>query len=119
MRNTDQAQPIDAGEVPRIAGVEWQLVSHCRGRDQRIGSSGGLAPRATQRRGDASKNPCRGRVERDRIEIRLRLLQVRLPRRSFVFGTGDERPNRQLCECNGGYRRLSRQDTRIGKARKE
>jgi hypothetical protein len=56
------------------------LASAVAGDHRVVRASGCCASTAPKRRGDLAERSGRGRVERDRIEIGLRLLQVRLPR---------------------------------------
>ena len=61
-----------------------------------VSSRRGLAARATQRSGDLAERPRRIGVERQRVEVRLGLLQVREPSCAFGLVRGDERTNREL-----------------------
>ena len=97
MGDGDHFQTVDPGEIVRIAGIDRQAIHQGRSRDHRIaGASGALTPAAAQRRGDLPKGSSCDRVERDRVEITLGLLQMR----SLVVGMRHQRSNGKFAEGN-------------------
>lgn len=75
----DDIEAVYSSEVIRITCVHWQAVGKSGGGDHRVvRTSAGLATALSQRRGDSAKCPRGLCIERQRIEVCLGLLKVRL-----------------------------------------
>ena len=96
-------------EVIRVAGVQGKAVSHGRRCNHRVVGAGvDLSAGAPQRRGHSAEGPCGGGVERQRIEIGLGLLEVRLTRGTLRISRCHQGPDGKLRECHGRDERLLR-----------
>ncbi len=114
-RHGHDVEAVDPAEVSGVAGVHGRPVGDRHRGDHRVvGPCRRLAPRPAQGRGDLPERPRRGRVERQRGEVRLRLLQVGLTRGPLALVAGDQRADRQLGERDRRDHRLAREDRRVG-----
>ena len=94
VRNSDDLEALDAFEVIGIAGVDCEPVCEGRGRDHGvIGPSCRLAADPSKRRRDLAECSCCAGVERQGVEVRFRLLEVRLPCSAYILVHGNQRPN--------------------------
>ena len=109
MWNGDDLEAVDAGEIARVARVHRQVVGQ-RGRgDHRVERARRQLASGTPRRGDLSKSASGASVEHERIEVRLRLLEMSLASGPFRLRAGDERSDGQLGERHDADQRLERQ----------
>ena len=112
-------------KVIRVARINRNVFGKSRGRDQRVvRPSRRLAASNPQRRCHSAERACGIRSERNRLEVGLGLLQMRLTRDSFPwrasdvwaygqFGQGDCADDRVRGKC-GRVRELTQQDHRGG-----
>ena len=103
MKDRDEVEPLDTGEVLRIAGMQWQPVCNCDSGNHCVVSPGcRLAPGSAKRRRDPPKGPGGIGIEWQRIEGGFGLLKMREARFPFMFSSGHQRANRQLGQGDGG-----------------
>jgi hypothetical protein len=89
-----QDETRDPGEVIGVAGVEREPVGDRRRSNERVERHGGRLPsRPAQRGGDLAEGACGGRVERQRVEVRLGLLHVRQAAGTLDLVVGHEGPD--------------------------
>ncbi len=113
-RNRDHVQPLDAGEVVGVARVNGEAVGEGRGSDQRIvGACGRLPSRAAERCRDATEGSRRARVERERVEIRFGLLEVRLSSNAIFLAGRNQGAHRELSERDRRDQRLEGERLRV------
>ena len=97
-------QAVDLVEVSGIAGIDRKLVGQGSRRDERVvGARRSSPPRCPQRGSYLAESACRRPVEGQRVEVRLRFLQVCLPGRAFSLipchqGRGGEFGERSGCD---------------------
>jgi len=105
----DDLESLDTGEVPWVAGVDWESVRDGDGGDHRVvGACRWFAAGPTKRRGDLPEAACRRRVEGERVEVGLCLLDMGLPGRPLRVGGSDERTDGQLGESDRRDERFAR-----------
>jgi hypothetical protein len=101
--HADDGEPVDAGEVTRVAAVQRQIVGEGDGGNHRVvGAGRSLASGSTQRTGNLAKATGGGSVEWQGVEVGFGLLEVCLSSGSFLFGRSYEWTYRKLGES---YRR--------------
>jgi hypothetical protein len=99
-------ETVDADEVAWIDGVEREIVRNSDGSDQRVErASSWLASCCAQAGCDSTERACSGGIERDRVEVGLGLLHVRLPSGALLIAARHERSDGELCEGDRGDRR--------------
>jgi hypothetical protein len=97
----DHVEFGDSGKVRRIAGVEGEVVGQCcRGDERVVGARCRLPAGAAQLRCDPTERAGGRGIERDRVKVRLGLLEMCLPRRPNSIIAGNQRAYRQFCQCD-------------------
>ncbi len=77
VRNTDELEVGDAGKVVWVDRVQWEIVGNRNGSDEGVvRTRASFSTGSSQISGDPSKGASRGGIERERIEVRFRLLEV-------------------------------------------
>lgn len=80
MWHGDDVEPVNAREVLDVGRIEGEALGDRDGSDHGvIGTRGGLSTGASQRRCYPGECSGSGYIKRERVEIRLRLLHLRLP----------------------------------------
>ena len=108
----------NTGEVCGVARVKRKTVGERRRGDHGvIGSRRRFAPRPAQRCSNLTERTSRTRIERQRFEVRLGLLEMRLPGSALLIRCRDERSNREFGKRDRGDQRLLGQEQWIIESR--
>lgn len=119
-RERNNVEIVDACEISRVAGVDREIVGDRRRRDHRVVRARcGLTAYTPQTRRDSAERSRRARIKRERIEVRLSLLQMRLTRGTLPLIPGNQRTNRQLRQRDRRDQGLGWEQRRVLEARQK
>ena len=107
-------QAADTGEVLGLQVYSGKYPGNSgRGDESVVRASGRLASAGAQRRGNSTEGARGGSVERQRVEVRFRLLQMGLSGRALLVGMGNVRTHGQFSQGNRRDEALRRQVVRV------